>query len=140
MTGQLGQDILDRTAWPGQPGQNSQKRTTRKEQRGQDPNAGLPGQECQDMTAERRWVLEPGFRCYAAKEGKSANSHFFSFAIASARTRKNGGATSGEKKEWRDPLKKATGRFQRKYQQKQFLEEAEIKLKIEDVILAVQQW
>jgi hypothetical protein len=44
-------------------------------------------QDRQDMTAQRLWALEPGFRCFAAKGGKtriracsllrSALSHYF---------------------------------------------------------------
>jgi hypothetical protein len=30
---------------------------------------GLPGQECEDMTAERLLTLPPGFQCYVAKGG-----------------------------------------------------------------------
>jgi hypothetical protein len=36
-------------------------------------------QDCQDMTAKQLWALEPGFQCYAAKGGKSANSRFHFF-------------------------------------------------------------
>jgi hypothetical protein len=39
----------------------------------------LPEQDCQDMTAKQLWSLEPGFQCYAAKGGKSANSRFHVF-------------------------------------------------------------
>jgi hypothetical protein len=41
-----GYDCLDRTVRTGLPGQDSK--------------GGLPGQECQDMTAEWHWCLEPG--------------------------------------------------------------------------------
>jgi hypothetical protein len=33
------------------------------------------------MTAEWLWALKPGFQCYSAKKGKSANSRLFFFAL-----------------------------------------------------------
>ncbi len=35
-------------------------------------------QDCQDMTAERLWALEPGFKCYAAKGAETRIGIFLS--------------------------------------------------------------
>jgi hypothetical protein len=105
-----------------QPEKNSLNRTARKERLAQDSSKGQAEQDrqnrsaisgllgkdrarqpgpdsyadCQDVTAERLWALEPGFRYYAAKGKKRkfafflslfcrAPSPIFGFALGSAK-------------------------------------------------------
>jgi hypothetical protein len=81
-------DSRDRTGWTGQPwqtawtGQPKQDSLTEQSERQPEKKS----QDCQDMTAERLWALEPGFQCmkkskfalYSFAFGTLAISHSFS--------------------------------------------------------------
>ncbi len=70
---QRGQDSQDRTAGTGQPKRDSQ-----------DCQDRIPMKDCQDMTAERLWALEPSFHALKGRTSASFSFVLGAFAFRAA--------------------------------------------------------